>query len=125
MLIAGQVAFITHEGGHWVLKGLDEKYNTTFGFGRIIIHDNVYIGFRSIILRGVTIGENTIIGAGSLVNKSCEANSVYAGIPAKRICSLDEWKEKFINDMPEYDLNNFKKNKKDEILKIVDSFHKR
>ena len=117
--------FVNHEGAHWVLKGLDSKYNKTFGYGRIIIKDNVYLGQSCTILRGITIGENTIVGACSLVNKSLEPNSVYAGVPAKKICSLDEWKEKFLADMPEYDYQNYVKNKKEEILKIVDKFKKR
>lgn len=125
VLIASHVTFITHEGGHWVLKGIDKKYNDTFGYGRIIVKDNVYIGSGATILRGVTIGENTIIGAGSLVNRSCEPNSVYAGVPAKRICSLEEWGKRFLDDMPEFDLENYKKNKKEEVLRIVDGFSKR
>ena len=123
--ISSDCYFITHEGAHWVLKGLDKKYDTTFGYGRIVIHDNVYIGFGVTVLRGVTIGENTIVGARSLVNKSLDANSVYAGVPAKKICSLEEWAEKFLNDMPEYNLNNYKKDKEKEVLRIVDSFSKR
>lgn len=103
----GGVNFVTHEDGHWVLKGLDmEKYKDTF-------------------LRGVTIGDNVIIGARSLVNKSLSANSVYAGVPAKRICSLEEWEQKFMADMPEFDLENYRKNKKGEVLKIVDKFSPR
>ena len=125
VLIAG-ATFITHEGAHWVLKGLEpEKFKDTFGYGRITVCDNVYIGRNTTVLRGVTIGENTIVGACSLVNKSLEPNSVYAGVPAKKICSLDEFREKFLSDMPEFDLQNYKTNKKDEVLKIVDKFKKR
>ena len=123
--IAG-ATFITHEGAHWVLKGLEpEKFKDTFGYGRITVCDNVYIGSNCTILRGVTIGENTIVGACSLVNKSLEPNSVYAGVPAKKICSLEVFKEKFLADMPEFDLQNYKTNKRDEVLKIVDKFKKR
>lgn len=118
-------SFICHEGAHWVLKGIDKKYSNTFGYGKIIINDNVYIGQGCTILRGVTIGENTIVGACGLVTKSLEPNSVYAGVPAKKICSLDEWKEKFLADMPEYNIENYKKNKKDEILRIINKFSKR
>ena len=125
VLIAG-ATFITHEGAHWVLKGLNfDKYNDTFGYGRIIIKNNVYIGHNCTILRGVTIGENTIVGACSLVNKSLDANSVYAGVPAKKICSLEEFEKKFMDDLPEFDLENYKKNKQEEVLKIVDKFRKR
>lgn len=62
--------------------------------GRVIIKDNVYIGNGVTILPGVTIGENVIIGARSLVNKDLQSNGVYVGIPAKKLCSLDEFIEK-------------------------------
>ena len=120
------VAFITHEGAHWVLKGLDkEKYKDIIGYGRITIKDNVFIGSGTTILRGVTIGENVVVGACSLVNKSLAPNAVYAGVPAKRICSLEEWEAKVMEDVPEYDLENYNRNKKDEVLRIIDKFKKR
>ena len=55
------------------------------------IGSHVFIGMDAIITRGVTIGDHVIIGAGSVVTKDCKANSVYAGNPAKRICSLEEF----------------------------------
>lgn len=59
--------------------------------GKVIIGNNVYFGVHCTVLKGVTIGDNCIIGACSLVNKSIPANSVAVGIPAKVICSLDEF----------------------------------
>ncbi|MDO4536329.1 MAG: sugar O-acetyltransferase [Clostridium perfringens] len=55
----------------------------------IIIKDNVWIGINSTILQGVTIGENAIIGAGSVVTKDVEANSIVAGNPARFIKMID------------------------------------
>lgn len=120
--IAGKgTQFITHEGAHWVLQGMDpEKYKYTFGYGRITVGNNVYIGSRCTILRGVTIGDNVIVGACSLVNKDLIQSGVYAGVPAKRICSVEDWAEKFMAGMPEFDLNNYIKNKKSEVLKITE-----
>lgn len=51
----------------------------------IIVKDNVWIGGNSIILPGVTIGEGTIIGAGSIVSKDIPPWSVVVGNPAKTI----------------------------------------
>lgn len=51
----------------------------------VLIRKHVIIGSGSVILPGVVIGDGVAIGALSLVNKSCEDFSIYAGIPAKFI----------------------------------------
>lgn len=51
----------------------------------VIIDRNVWIGMHCIVLKGVHIGENSIIGAGSIVTKDIPANSIAAGIPCKVI----------------------------------------
>ena len=51
----------------------------------VIIHDNVWIGYGVKILKGVTIGENSLIGAGSIVTKDIPANCIAAGNPCKVI----------------------------------------
>lgn len=48
----------------------------------VIIGDNVWIGMNAIVLRGVTIGENSVVAAGSVVTKNVPANVVIAGNPA-------------------------------------------
>lgn len=62
--------------------------------GKIKIGNNVYFGRNCTVLKGVTIGDNCIIGYGSLVMKDIPNNSVVAGSPAKVICTLDEYYEK-------------------------------
>jgi len=54
----------------------------------VIIGKNVWIGMNSIILKGVNIGDNSIIGAGSLVNKDIPTNCLAAGQPAKVLNEL-------------------------------------
>lgn len=58
--------------------------------GRINIKDKVFIGACTMIMPGVTIGENSIIGANSVVSKSIPANVVAAGNPAKVLFSREE-----------------------------------
>jgi acetyltransferase-like isoleucine patch superfamily enzyme len=48
----------------------------------VIISDNVWIGMNATILKGVTIGENSVVAAGSVVTKSVLSNTVVAGNPA-------------------------------------------
>lgn len=55
----------------------------------VIIGDNVWIGSRSIILKGVHIGDNAVIAAGAVVTKDVPANQLYGGNPAKFIKSLN------------------------------------
>lgn len=49
----------------------------------IVIEDNVFIGTGSIILKGVRVGKNSVIGAGSVVTKDVPPDSIVAGNPAK------------------------------------------
>ena len=57
--------------------------------GQITLKKNCKIGSHSLIMPGVTIGENTIIGAFSFVNKDVPSNVVAAGVPVKIIKKLE------------------------------------
>lgn len=85
------VKFVTHDGGMWVVRKIDKKYEKSNIIGEIKVGNNVFIGLNSIILPGVTIGDNTIVAAGSVVTKSFEGNCIIGGVPAKKIKSLDEY----------------------------------
>jgi len=54
----------------------------------IDIGDGCWLGTRCIIMPGVSVGNGCVIGAGAVVTKDCDANGVYAGMPAKRIRDL-------------------------------------
>ena len=54
----------------------------------IVIEKNVWIATAATILGGVTVGENSVVGAGAVVTKDVPANSFVAGVPAKVIRSL-------------------------------------
>ena len=49
------------------------------------IGDRCWLGARVMIMPGATVGEGTVIAAGSVVTKDCEPGAVYAGVPARRI----------------------------------------
>lgn len=68
---------------HEIIK--DVKYHEARELGSIIIGNDVWIGSKSIILKGVNIGNGAIIGAGSVVTKDVPAYSVVGGVPAKII----------------------------------------
>jgi len=55
---------------------------------RIEIKDGCWIGARTTVLAGVTINEGVVVAANSLINKDCESNFLYAGIPARKIREL-------------------------------------
>jgi maltose O-acetyltransferase len=55
----------------------------------IIIGNNVWLGSRSIILKGVTIGDHSVVGAGAVVTKSVPPKTIVAGNPAKVVRDLE------------------------------------
>ena len=89
--IASNVGFVTHDIIHLMLN---QKYQDGGGFkekvGCIEVMDNVFIGSGTRILYNTRIGSNVIIGSDRLVNKDIPDNSVYAGVPARFICTFDE-----------------------------------
>lgn len=92
-LIASTVKFITHDGACGLFR--DEIPNINI-FGKIEIKDGCFLGVNVIILPNVTIGPNSVVGAGSVVTKDVPSGVVVAGVPAKVICSIEEYKEKCI-----------------------------
>lgn len=89
------VIILTHDYSWSVIKNSPKTKGVILGAqSPVRIGNNVFIGMNSVITRGVTIGDNVIIGAGSVVTDDCETDSVYAGVPAKRIMSVDEYYSK-------------------------------
>lgn len=64
--------------------------------GGIILRDNCFVGAYTTLLGGTDIGENSIIAAGSVVNKKIPPNEVWGGVPAHFIMTMDEYAEKVI-----------------------------
>lgn len=99
--MTGPVTILNHDYSVCVLK----KWTKGEILGKqkkTIIGNNVFLGWGCCILPGAEIGDNTIIGAYSVVSGVVECNSVYAGNPAKKISTIEEYyqkiKEKQIDD---------------------------
>lgn len=92
--IASNVGFVTHDIIHTMLNAKDPGSGHIERVGCIEVMDNVFIGSGTRILYDTRIGSNVIIGSDSLVNKDIPDNSVYAGVPARFICTFDEYVEK-------------------------------
>ena len=56
----------------------------------IVIEDNVWLGGGAILLPGVTIGRNAVVGAGAVVSHSVPANTAVAGNPARVIREIEQ-----------------------------------
>lgn len=86
------VRIFTH-GASWVLRS---KYPDFDLFGKVRIGNNVYVGNCAMIMPGVCIGDDVVIGAGTVVTKSIASGSVVAGNPGKVIGNIKEYEEKHI-----------------------------
>jgi acetyltransferase-like isoleucine patch superfamily enzyme len=107
--ITNGVGFITHDGGVGMFR---KEYPGINVFGRIVVKNNVFIGVQTIILPGVTIGNNVVIGAGSIITKDIPDNVVVAGAPAKIIRTIDEYKSICLKKCIYVNENDPKKRKK-------------
>lgn len=86
--IASDVEFSAHDIIHWVFNGIVGKREFIEYRDCIEIHENVFIGAGARILPGVSIGPNVVIAAGAVVNNDIPPNSVYGGVPAKKLVLL-------------------------------------
>ena len=84
--LAYNVSLITSANPNYPHNSLSQKYPPRTA--PIIIGDNVWIGANATILPGVTIGDESVVAAGALVNKDVQPHTLVGGVPAKVIKSL-------------------------------------
>lgn len=104
--MASGVEFIPHDVTHYMLNGMNDGHKYQEKIGCIDIGNNVFIGAGAKILYDVKVGDNVIIAAGALVNKDIPSNTVWGGVPAKVISSLDDYLEKRRTFTVEHPANN-------------------
>lgn len=92
--ISFEVFFLTHD--YSIAKGFKaigiEK--SVKILKSVTVGANCFIGARSFLLPGTEIGDNVIVGAGSVVRGKIQSNVVVSGNPAKVVCSIEEWVRK-------------------------------
>ncbi len=85
-----------------------DSRNSGYEYGLpITIGNNVWIGGNVVILPGVTVGDNAVIGAGSVVTKDIPANVIAAGNPCKVLRQITEQDRKFYYKDREFDVTDF------------------
>jgi acetyltransferase-like isoleucine patch superfamily enzyme len=84
---------LTHDASSRLFRRQIHGMNPQFGnrFGTVRVLDNCFIGVESIIMPGVTIGPDSIVGAGAVVTRDVPPRTVVAGNPARLICSLEQY----------------------------------
>jgi len=83
--IAPRVTIVAHDASYHIVDGRLDIRRDKVRIGR-----RSFIGCGSIILPGITVGEGSIVAAGSLVNKDVPSGVIVAGIPAKNIGTVNE-----------------------------------
>ena len=111
--ITSGVKFCTHDGGMWVIRNLGINPQADI-FGKIVIGNNVHIGWNAIIMPNVHIGNNVVIGVGSIVTHDVPDNSVVAGIPGRVIRDIDSYYKKNVNRI--LNTKNISKQEKEKII---------
>lgn len=95
--ITAGCTFINHDGAMYTIRSM-EKYKDVRNFGRIRLGKNCFVGNNCTFLPGAQMGDNCILGAGSVLNSSMPANTVFAGVPAKYICTIEEYGDKALQN---------------------------
>lgn len=116
VLISSGVSFNTHDGATWLFRE-SGIFAGTVKYGKIKVGNNCFIGTRSIILPNVVIGDNSIIAAGSVVASNVPDGEVWGGVPARFIKKTEDYARQCYENRIEFDKDNLKKNKKQELLK--------
>lgn len=99
VLMASKIYISDHDHGIYVGQNISPaqqiQSEKTLQISPVVIGNNVWLGENVCVLKGVQIGENSIIGASSVVTKSIPANSIAVGAPAKVVkqysATLNEW----------------------------------
>jgi acetyltransferase-like isoleucine patch superfamily enzyme len=86
---ATATSFVTHDGGVWVFR---DQWPDADVIAPITVGCNVFLGSGCLVLPGVTIGDNVVVGARSVVSRDLPSDCVAVGVPARVIRTLEEYR---------------------------------
>lgn len=96
--ITDGVRLLTHDGSTWLFRNADgSRYQR---YAPVVIGDRVFIGCDAIVLPGVSIGDDCVIGAGAVVTKDVPSGTIAAGNPARAIGKTDALGERIAGTCP-------------------------
>ena len=93
--LAPRVHILSHDAS-------TKRYLNYTRIGKVKIGNRVFVGASAIILPGVTIGDDVVIGAGCVVSRNIPDGHVVAGNPARIICTIDEFLSRKRHEMNIY-----------------------
>ncbi len=96
--VAQRVQLLTHDAAVDLFR---KEIPSLQRFGKIEIKDNCFIGAGATIMPNVTIGPNAIVAGRALVTKDVPPNAIVGGNPARQIGTIDEYKQKVIQNWKE------------------------
>ncbi len=91
------VTLLAHDYS-WYVFGEANNDILPDGGGKIVIGNNCFIGYQAVILKNTKIGDNVIIGARSVVKGNIPSNTVWAGSPARQLCTLKDYYQRKSNE---------------------------
>ena len=127
VVCASGVIFINHDVSCFnVARYLNVDERTFSKVGPISLHKNAFIGAKTILMPNTSVGENSIVAAGSVVTKKIPDGEVWGGNPAKFIMTTKQYAEKLIsnNDYPWIDSQTglLKNVEEEELISIRQKF---
>jgi acetyltransferase-like isoleucine patch superfamily enzyme len=76
---------LTHDTVHWALSGGAADYD----YASTRIGDCCFLGVHAVVTKGVAVGDHSLVGAGAVVTSDVEPHSIVAGVPARRIGTVE------------------------------------
>ncbi len=98
VMLSFDITFLTHDGCIWAYQPYFKDFSKISKFGKIKIGNGCFIGCKTTIMPNVTIGDNCITAACSVVTKNIPDGEVWGGVPAKFICKTQELATKIENN---------------------------